>query len=89
MSVFTTSPYSLQYGDIVKARVSATNPGGTSTVSSTNSAGATVYTSPTVGPTPTSGAGTSDSSIELNWSSITTPPDNGGSAVNDYGIYWD
>lgn len=46
MSVLRSSPYSLTYGTIVKARASAFNQFGWGAVSTTNTAGATIRTEP-------------------------------------------
>jgi hypothetical protein len=87
MSVFiSTLGYSA--GDLVKARIVATNAIGTGIQSEPNTAGAVIQTVP-LGPTGLSIISSSQTEATLTWNSIHSPPENGYSTVTDYKVYWD
>lgn len=66
VSTLTASPFSLEQGDIVYARVMATNAIGDSSVSDVNSSGADIRVVPTTPTSPPSrGSSTSDTEIEV------------------------
>jgi hypothetical protein len=88
MSVLTQSPFSLAVGANIIASVEAYNAiTGYSTPSPDNSVHATAITPPTVSPSLSKNSATSESSITLSWTTITSSPGNGGSAVTGYTVY--
>lgn len=38
---------------------------------------------------PTSGSNTNNNQIDLNWVAFTSSPNNGGSSITSYVVYWD
>jgi len=89
MSVLTAPPFSLTTGAPIYAIVQAQNTIGLSLASLVPTTYATVITPPTVAPTLSKGSGTSDTSIDLDWTLISTSPANGGAGVTGYKIYHD
>lgn len=80
MSELFSAPFSLAYGANIYAKVEALNAVGYSTVSAAGT-GVTVLTPPLDAPVLTRNAGTTTTSIILDWAAIAT---SGGSAVTGY-----
>jgi len=83
------TPFDLQQGDLVQAKVTATNNYGDSAISDANTAGALIETVPHI-PTiaPTRGSNTGETQVEV----IITPLtglETGGSPITSYVILWD
>lgn len=89
MATLTSSPFSLAIGSLVVAQVEAQNAEGWADPSPANTAGALAETLPTAGPTATRGSDTTATQIEVAWTALSTSPDNGGSAITSYQLYWD
>ena len=89
MSVLRDTAYSLGLGDLVQAKVLATNAVGDSEYSQENVAGATVETEPatitTLGQDLTSQSLTW---IVLTWDALTTQAETGGSPILNYKVRW-
>jgi hypothetical protein len=83
------APFGLPYDRLIRAEVIARNERGESTASDPNSAGARVQVEPYAVPTPTRGSETGPTQIQVNWSSLSGPDDNGGSAVLSYHLEYD
>jgi len=66
------STYGYKRGELILARIAAQNAKGWSVYSSQNSGGVFAQTPPTFMNKPVEDAGTSSTSITLNWSPITT-----------------
>jgi hypothetical protein len=88
VSVLRASPYELARGGLVVARLRAVNELGPGLYSPDNTAGAAVETEPDAMPSPTRGAATGTSSVELAWTALTSPED-GLSPVTTYALDWD
>ena len=86
MATFTAAPFNLARGVLIRARGSARNSNGWSTVSDTNTIGATVRTPPTFMNPPARDPASSDTQIVLTWTGIATQADTGGSPVLSYGL---
>ena len=84
MSALITTPFSLDYLELVTVRVSAYNSFGWSSVSLSNSAGATIRVVPVKMASPTRGDDSTISQIQVNWTPLTTTADMGGSAITSY-----
>ena len=79
MSVFAASPFFLNIGDLIVARVQTYNLLGWGSNSADNTAGATYATNPSASVTNlASGSATSETAIQLTWTGVTTSPANGG-----------
>jgi len=89
MSTLRASPYSLTYGALVVAKAYATNSIGNGGISPENSSGATIQTPPTQMATPQRGASTTESSLHVTWSALSSPADTGGAVIDSYNIQWD
>lgn len=89
MTVFTSSPYSLAIDSPIVAIVEALNAKGYSAASVADATGAQAETEPTAGPTAYRGADTTTTSLEVAWGEVSGSPDDGGSAVTAYLVYWD
>jgi hypothetical protein len=89
MSVLTAAPFSLAVGANIIAAVEATNAIGYSAASVDSTTFATVRSAPTVAPTLSRSATTSDTTIVLSWNAISTTPADGGSALTTYTVYRD
>jgi len=87
MATFT-STYGLSVGDLIIASVEAMNAKGYSTPSADNGSGPTAKTVPSP-PTPQRGGATSKTQVEVTWAAVSGSPQDGGSAVTDYKVYWD
>lgn len=89
MSVFTSSPYNLAIDSPIVAVVEAQNAKGYSTPSVGDATGAQAETAPTTGPAAFRGTATGGSQVEVVWAEVSGSPDDGGSAVTAYLVYWD
>ena len=91
MTVLRSPPYSLQYAELVSAKLRARNAINWSEYSPSNAAGALVETEPkqTATPTPTSGTSTDHRRLHVQWSAITSAADTGGSPITTYILEWD
>jgi hypothetical protein len=87
MSVFTNSPFGY-VNQLIQVQVKAKNSVGYGGLNQVNTVGVTGKVAPTVAPTLVVDSTTS-SSVSLSWNAISSSPDNGGSPVTDYDIYWD
>mmetsp|Transcript_9442 Transcript_9442/g.8981 ORF Transcript_9442/g.8981 Transcript_9442/m.8981 type:complete len:609 (+) Transcript_9442:2746-4572(+) len=83
------STYGYTYNQLVVAIVSASNSVGAGDFSDDNTIGDTVITPPDQVATPTDGAGTTQSSIQVDWADYPSAPENGGSSVTSYNVQWD
>ena len=88
MSVVITSPYSLDQGDLIQVRVSASNSYGSGTASPVNSEGAQVRVIPEAPNIPRRAAETSTGQIEVEWD-LLSAPNNGDSEIISYHLVWD
>lgn len=87
MSIFTSSPYSLDEGDLIVAVVQALNSIGYSTASPENTAGAVVQVVPHApSSAPTRVSTTSETEIHISISTVTST---GGSPITSYSIEMD
>jgi hypothetical protein len=89
MSVLTAAPFSLAVGANIIAAVEAQNAIGYSAPSVDSTTYATVRSAPTVAPTLSRDATTSETAVVLAWTAISTSPANGASAVTTYTVYRD
>jgi hypothetical protein len=80
------SPYLLVNGDLIVARVYATNVIGTSTASPSNTAGVLIGSAPITALTLTRDATSTTSSLVIDWTALANP-DDGYSAITSYNIY--
>lgn len=88
MSEFTGT-LGLSYGDLIVAKVLATNARGDGTASAENTSGATVATVPQAPSTvPTEGSGTTTSQLVVEWAALTGDA-TGGSAITSYELVID
>ena len=89
MSVFLATPYSLLQGDLIEVRASAYNHNGWSPVSSTNTEGALVRTTPTGMNDPQRNSESSDTQIILDWNPlILSDLRSGGATIISYSLEW-
>jgi hypothetical protein len=88
MHALTASPFYLVYGTLVQAEVLAQNERGWSAASLPNTVGATIEVAPSAVSTPTRGATTGPTQIEVAWNSLSSP-DDGGSAILSYHLQYD
>ncbi len=84
------APFSLEYLDKVIVKIQAHNPRGWSDDYPLNSAATAplIQTEPLIMPAPTEGSATSRNVVELLWTQVTSP-DDGGSPILSYNVYWD
>lgn len=87
MSVLSAAPFSLAVGANIIAAVEAQNAIGYSAPSVDSTTYATVRSAPTVAPTLSRSASTSEASVVLSWTAISTTPADGASAVTTYTVY--
>lgn len=76
-------------GDLVQARVRASNSKGPGGYSSLNTVGATVQTVPTTMNAPTKVATSTSTRLDIVWSALTSTSDTGASAITSYNLEWD
>ena len=88
MTVLRAAPYLLLQGDLVVARVRASNSLGDGPYSLLNTAGALIQVEPHAMATPLNGPSTGASQVEVTWTALTAPQ-NGDSAVTSYELQWD
>ena len=89
MSVLRGSPYNLGLGDLVKAKVMATNAVGDSEYSQENTSGVVVETVP--GSIMTLRQDLTSQSLDwivLAWDALTTQEETGGTAISNYRVRW-
>lgn len=85
MATLRAAPYSLTYGTLAQAIVSAENSLGSSSFSQVNTAGATIQTVPTqMGAVSINYAGSSLTTLAVTWSALTGDQNIGGSAITSY-----
>jgi hypothetical protein len=91
MTTLRAAPYSLGYGELVAAVLRARNAIGWSPWSPANGVGALVQTEPLASatPTPTRGARTDHTRVEVEWPEMTLASATGGSPITSYGLEWD
>ncbi len=90
MSVLRSAPFSLVYGQIVRFRISAYNANGWSSPALSSAvSGATVRTEPITMSTLLRGLDTTESQIQVKWTSLIATADIGNSAIVSYGLQWD
>ena len=82
MSTLRTT-FGLSYGSLVEARVLAINAYGSGSYSEANTEGATILTEPSQMSSPTLGALSSISTLQVFWSSL-SGANTGGSPVDSY-----
>jgi len=88
MLTFSQSPFNLPEGALIEAKVAAGNTIGYGPYSTENTAGETVLTVPQAPATPTNGALTSHTQIEIDWVALTTSTETGGLAIDSYNLEW-
>ena len=88
MNEFLVASYYLEFGNLIKVRVSAYNVIGYGIASVPNTVGATVRTVPIKMADPTRGIATTTNRIQVNWIALTYP-DNGNSDILSYNLVWD
>eukprot|EP00347_Sterkiella_histriomuscorum_P011727 403371340 len=91
LSVLRKSPFNLELGDKVRAIAQAKNSKDWSVVSlptNVNTA-AVIITEPKPMVSPTRGANTGPSQIDVRWSEFLISPSNGGVTVTSYNLQWD
>jgi hypothetical protein len=86
LSTLRASPFSLVDGELIVARVSATNVIGTSASSSENVSGVNMAQAPTSSLVLTRDASSTSTLLVINWSALSSPA-NGGSSITSYKIY--
>jgi hypothetical protein len=93
MEYLWSSPYSLTAFDEITAEVLAHNSRGWSVNSGPSTSNPTVQTGPGTMVAPTSGSSTTSTQIDIEWTTLSTlstvTPNNGGSTVTSYILYWD
>ena len=72
MTTLAQAPYSLAYGDDIKAKVLATNSRGSSSASSASTSFVTLQTVPQAPETPQRNSATSDAQIVVDWTALGT-----------------
>lgn len=87
MSVFTSTPFSLTFDQLIKVKIVATNVRGSSDESTINTTGAKIRRVPSQ-ITTLSVASFSDTFITLQWTALSSP-DNGNSDILTYQLYYD
>lgn len=88
MSMLTSTPYNLVFGDLVVARARTTNFYGTSQWSQLNTQGAIIKQVPTkMGPI--SVLSKTETEITLSWSTLNGQEATGNSEILAYNLYWD
>lgn len=87
MSELTAAPYTLTFDSLVQVRIAATNSFGTSTWSTTNTAGARIRRIPDTMVAPTI-VSYSDTAITVSWTALVSPA-NGNSDIVSYSLKWD
>ena len=85
MTTFRASPFNKAQGELVKAKVVAFNERGQSLTSAETAGGAPIEVEPYQITTLASGSGTSHLQVQIEW----IAPDDGGSPISSYVIYWD
>jgi len=83
------STYSYVVGDLVKGKVRAHNSEGWGQHSSVNTAGQVIVTVPEQMDDPYAGAGTSGTTVVIEWTGLTTTAETGASTILSYEFYWD
>ena len=89
MNVLRGAPYNLVLGDLVRAKVKATNAVGDSDFSQENTGGVVVETVP--GPMTSLSQDLTSQSLEwivLTWDALTTQEETGGTAILNYRVRW-
>jgi hypothetical protein len=89
LSVLRASPFSLERGALVQARVQARNANGWGGLSQVNLAGALVQTEPSAMSAPTSGPATSTTQLVVDFTALTGDQATGGAAIDSYNLQWD
>lgn len=84
MTTLYASPFNLEYNDLVEVRISAYNQFGWSAESDTNTVGATILTEPQQMSIPRRGSSTTISQVQVEWDSLTTDAEKGGSPILSY-----
>jgi hypothetical protein len=83
------SPFNLAYDTLVRAKVLARNERGWSDASEPNAAGARVQVEPLAMGVTSRGPLTGPTQIDVYWSPLTIPADNGGSPILSYHLQYD
>lgn len=87
MSVLIATPFSYQFDDLVKVKITSTNFFGTPTYSASNSAGARIRRIPDKMNTPFLVSRTT-ATMTIRWAALTAPA-TGNSPITAYNLYWD
>lgn len=81
--------YSFSKGDLVQARVRASNSKGNGGYSTLNTVGATVQTVPKAMNAPIKAGTSTSTQLDITWSGLTSTSDTGASAITSYNLEWD
>lgn len=79
----------LEVTELILVKVQAYNLRGWGDLSEVNTSGATFKTVPTKMAVPQRDSATTDSSITVSWTALTTTADIGNSAITSYELQWD
>lgn len=88
MQTLRAEPFNLEQGDIVVAIVRAVNANGEGAYSEPNSVGVEIEVEPAQMEAPVRGSGTTETQIELSWTTI-EGLSTGGASIDSYNLKWD
>jgi len=89
MATLLGSPHNYVYDDLIVVRASAKNAIGWGSTSSPNAAGATAKTVPQAPAQPTRNSGTTATQVVVDWTSLITDAEIGGSTILSYHLQFD
>ena len=89
MTTLRSSPYNLNFDSYVYAKIQARNEYDFSNLSPANSGMAQIQTQPSLVQNLVRGSATSETQIEVDWDSLTTHSQIGGSSIISYNLQWD